>query len=280
MSERRPGITLAPAAAAVEVCLQARVCCRGCWWRAGCAAAAAAGCASGGAPSSALINRHQPPSTLTAINPRVNRPPPPPPGVDIIEAGFPVASPDDFAAVKAIAEDVGNAVDERGYVPVICGLSRTRDKARLRGLGCCCSGRGLGAPRGRRAAGCRQGGAIAAGPRHAGLAGCTPASMISSHLIRPAHSPAGPGDGVGGGAPRQAAARAHLHRHLGSVEGAMERAGAGRHQLAAACRHPGAAAAASTFQPAAVAGHRRCRRPARLHRQEQSKDNSKQVVQH
>ena len=26
--------------------------------------------------------------------------------------------------------DVGNAVDETGYVPVICGLSRTRDKVR------------------------------------------------------------------------------------------------------------------------------------------------------
>ena len=45
-------------------------------------------------------------------------------GVDIIEAGFPVASPDDFEAVRSIAQDVGNAVDEDGYVPVICGLSR------------------------------------------------------------------------------------------------------------------------------------------------------------
>lgn len=49
-------------------------------------------------------------------------------GVDIIEAGFPIASPDDFEAVRAIAMDVGNAVAEDGYVPVICGLSRTRDK--------------------------------------------------------------------------------------------------------------------------------------------------------
>ena len=48
-------------------------------------------------------------------------------GVDIIEAGFPVASPDDFEAVKAIAEQVGNEVHEDGYVPVICGLSRTRE---------------------------------------------------------------------------------------------------------------------------------------------------------
>ena len=48
-------------------------------------------------------------------------------GVDIIEAGFPVASPDDFAAVRAIAEEVGNEVHPDGYVPVICGLSRTRE---------------------------------------------------------------------------------------------------------------------------------------------------------
>ena len=49
-------------------------------------------------------------------------------GVDIIEAGFPVASPDDFEAVKAIALDVGTNVDDTGYVPVICGLSRTRPR--------------------------------------------------------------------------------------------------------------------------------------------------------
>lgn len=45
-------------------------------------------------------------------------------GVDIIEAGFPIASPDDFNAVKQIADIVGNDVFEDGYVPVICGLSR------------------------------------------------------------------------------------------------------------------------------------------------------------
>lgn len=45
-------------------------------------------------------------------------------GVDIIEAGFPAASPDDFEAVRTIAREVGNAVDEDGYVPAICGLSR------------------------------------------------------------------------------------------------------------------------------------------------------------
>jgi len=49
-------------------------------------------------------------------------------GVDIIEAGFPIASPDDFAAVKQIADVVGNEVYEDGYVPVICGLSRANEK--------------------------------------------------------------------------------------------------------------------------------------------------------
>ena len=49
-------------------------------------------------------------------------------GVDIIEAGFPIASPDDFNAVKRIADEVGNEVFEDGYVPVICGLSRANPK--------------------------------------------------------------------------------------------------------------------------------------------------------
>ncbi|KAF7837142.1 2-isopropylmalate synthase 2, chloroplastic-like [Senna tora] len=49
-------------------------------------------------------------------------------GVDIIEAGFPAASKDDFEAVKMIAKEVGNAVDDDGYVPVICGLSRCNEK--------------------------------------------------------------------------------------------------------------------------------------------------------
>ncbi len=42
----------------------------------------------------------------------------------MIEAGFPIASPDDFEAVRQIAQIVGNEVDDSGYVPVICGLSR------------------------------------------------------------------------------------------------------------------------------------------------------------
>src|SRR5437660_12137010 len=37
-------------------------------------------------------------------------------GVDVIEAGFPIASPGDFEAVQAIASEV--------HGPVICGLAR------------------------------------------------------------------------------------------------------------------------------------------------------------
>src|SRR5277367_1722294 len=37
-------------------------------------------------------------------------------GVDVIEAGFPIASPDDFAAVKAIAGQCERAI--------VCGLAR------------------------------------------------------------------------------------------------------------------------------------------------------------
>src|ERR1700694_3752680 len=40
-------------------------------------------------------------------------------GVDIIEAGFPAASPDDLAAVRRIAEEIGKSDG-----PVICGLAR------------------------------------------------------------------------------------------------------------------------------------------------------------
>ena len=35
-----------------------------------------------------------------------------------------MASPNDFEAVRTIAMEVGNAVDQDGYVPVICGLAR------------------------------------------------------------------------------------------------------------------------------------------------------------
>ena len=44
-------------------------------------------------------------------------------GVDIIEAGFPAASPDDLEGVRRIAIEVGNSSD--GFrPPVICGLAR------------------------------------------------------------------------------------------------------------------------------------------------------------
>lgn len=49
-------------------------------------------------------------------------------GVDIIEAGFPAASPDDLEAVRRIATEVGNPLPGEGgltpKVPVICGLAR------------------------------------------------------------------------------------------------------------------------------------------------------------
>ncbi|KAL4193908.1 hypothetical protein AMTRI_Chr06g179310 [Amborella trichopoda] len=45
-------------------------------------------------------------------------------GVDIIEAGFPIASREDLEAIKMIAADVGSFIDDSGYVPVICGLAR------------------------------------------------------------------------------------------------------------------------------------------------------------
>ena len=47
--------------------------------------------------------------------------------VDVIEAGFPIASPDDLAAVRRIANEVG--VSRNGsYVPAICGLARCARK--------------------------------------------------------------------------------------------------------------------------------------------------------
>jgi 2-isopropylmalate synthase len=47
-------------------------------------------------------------------------------GVDIIEAGFPAASPDDLLAVKTIAEEIGrgDAGGNRSTPPTICGLAR------------------------------------------------------------------------------------------------------------------------------------------------------------
>ncbi|RME07616.1 MAG: 2-isopropylmalate synthase [Anaerolineae bacterium] len=48
-------------------------------------------------------------------------------GVDVIEAGFPAASPDDFEAVRRIAIEVGNMRPDdlpSGRPPIICGLAR------------------------------------------------------------------------------------------------------------------------------------------------------------
>eukprot|EP01025_Chloroclados_australasicus_P059161 TRINITY_DN746_c0_g2_i1.p1 TRINITY_DN746_c0_g2~~TRINITY_DN746_c0_g2_i1.p1 ORF type:complete len:613 (-),score=80.03 TRINITY_DN746_c0_g2_i1:2058-3896(-) len=47
-------------------------------------------------------------------------------GVDIIEAGFPIASKEDFDAIQNVAREVGNYVDATGYSPVICAFSRTK----------------------------------------------------------------------------------------------------------------------------------------------------------
>src|SRR6516162_9938948 len=52
-------------------------------------------------------------------------------GVDVIEAGFPAASPDDLAAVHAIAEHVGRrAVEGRpsDLPPIVCGLARAHPR--------------------------------------------------------------------------------------------------------------------------------------------------------
>ncbi|KAK3043692.1 hypothetical protein RJ639_000108 [Escallonia herrerae] len=45
-------------------------------------------------------------------------------GVDVIEAGFPVASKADFDAVRMIGKEVGNCVDEFGYTPAISAVAR------------------------------------------------------------------------------------------------------------------------------------------------------------
>jgi 2-isopropylmalate synthase len=42
-------------------------------------------------------------------------------GIDVMEAGFPIASPGDFESVAAIADSIGR----RAAAPVICGLART-----------------------------------------------------------------------------------------------------------------------------------------------------------
>ena len=47
-------------------------------------------------------------------------------GVDVIEAGFPAASPDDLKAVNQIAKTVGKASENEPNPPVICGLARAK----------------------------------------------------------------------------------------------------------------------------------------------------------
>ena len=50
-------------------------------------------------------------------------------GVDVCEAGFPIASPGDFEAVAAIASEVGPLTIGRTEGPMrICGLSRANEK--------------------------------------------------------------------------------------------------------------------------------------------------------
>ena len=48
-------------------------------------------------------------------------------GVDVIEAGFPISSPGDFEAVKAVAESVGQKDRGGAPPPVICGLARAKE---------------------------------------------------------------------------------------------------------------------------------------------------------
>jgi len=48
-------------------------------------------------------------------------------GIDVMEAGFPAASPDDFEAVRRIAQEVGNLEDDGREPPIICGLARATE---------------------------------------------------------------------------------------------------------------------------------------------------------
>ena len=49
-------------------------------------------------------------------------------GVDVLEAGFPIASKGDFESVHAIAEQVGCETDYRQVPMTICGLARATEK--------------------------------------------------------------------------------------------------------------------------------------------------------
>ncbi|HQR08493.1 MAG TPA: 2-isopropylmalate synthase [Gemmatales bacterium] len=46
-------------------------------------------------------------------------------GIDVMEAGFPAASPDDLEAVRTIAKEVGHKTVDGREPPIICGLART-----------------------------------------------------------------------------------------------------------------------------------------------------------
>ncbi len=52
-------------------------------------------------------------------------------GVDVIEAGFPAASPDDLEGVRRIAIEVGNSIESESELqrplPIICGLARASE---------------------------------------------------------------------------------------------------------------------------------------------------------
>jgi 2-isopropylmalate synthase len=55
-------------------------------------------------------------------------------GVDVCEAGFPIASPGDFKSVSAIAKEIGPLTESRTNGPMtICGLSRANEKD----ISCC-----------------------------------------------------------------------------------------------------------------------------------------------
>lgn len=50
-------------------------------------------------------------------------------GVDVMEAGFPAASPDDLAAVRRVAEEVGRETPSgKRHPPGICALARTTER--------------------------------------------------------------------------------------------------------------------------------------------------------
>ncbi|KAF3669587.1 putative protein IQ-DOMAIN 14-like [Capsicum annuum] len=49
-------------------------------------------------------------------------------GVDVIEAGFPAATRAYFDLEKLIAQEIGNNIDDEGYVPMIGAMARCNKK--------------------------------------------------------------------------------------------------------------------------------------------------------